>query len=479
MKAWCQVVLLMLCIIQHLSAIPDDHGRKLNSWRHRLAKNRINPNLLKTEQRQKLNPGYDMLNRETIRKRPKKPKKIAVPIVTPSPTDTDVQTTASVASIVNRDDISILNIAEMTSLTPISTEISQEQDKTGYGIIYTGNIDLLPLIYVSISILNYMGYTSYPIQIFVNGRNYENDMAECNKKLVIPFIARFPSISCEYIDDGEEHIWQRFSYKILALLRTKFQNVLFLDDDNIIIQDPTILFQSKEYLTNGAIFWPDFWGKNCDGLFENAYILYGSCLKDNGVYNILDKTYVEYDENNMKYTQSQEAAQLVIDTVKHFDTLELVLKCTESDEYQRFLHGDKDCFRFMWLNTNSSFYFTPIMPQYTGFISVDDKNESYFHRHALFQFWDNKEKPIFIHQTKWIEPMDHTLWQYYQEMTNEWSCAVINGQDRHFPFPNDDQYTIIETKTGKENGELIDYLEKEWAQHWHEYDSVGEADQSS
>lgn len=114
-------------------------------------------------------------------------------------------------------------------------------------------------------------------------------------------------------------------------------------------------------------------------------------------------------------TQSQEAAQLLIDTIKHFDTLKLVLECTESDDYQRFLHGDKDCFRFMWLNTNSSFYFTPIMPQYTGLISVDDKNQSYFHRHALFQFWDNKEEPIFIHQTKWIESMDHTLWQYYQD----------------------------------------------------------------
>merc|ERR1712130_694970 len=123
----------------------------------------------------------------------------------------------------------------------------------------------------------------------------------------------------------------------------------------------------------------------------------------------------------------------VVNTVQHHETLLAVLECTESGEYQQYLHGDKDCFRLMFLQKNSPFHYVPIQPEFTGFV-VETESNLDFRRHALFQFWESAERVMFIHQTKWIEPMDHALWEYTLKMTMEWQCPVHNGQDHIFPF---------------------------------------------
>lgn len=35
--------------------------------------------------------------------------------------------------------------------------------------------------------------------------------------------------------------------------------MLFLDADNIAVQDPTPLFSAASYNTTGALLWPDYW----------------------------------------------------------------------------------------------------------------------------------------------------------------------------------------------------------------------------
>ncbi len=44
-----------------------------------------------------------------------------------------------------------------------------------------------------------------------------------------------------------------------AMLLSQFDHVLLLDADNFAVVDPTYLFDSHEYVTTGALFWPDFW----------------------------------------------------------------------------------------------------------------------------------------------------------------------------------------------------------------------------
>merc|ERR1712087_31796 len=111
---------------------------------------------------------------------------------------------------------------------------------------------------------------------------------------------------------------------------------------------------------------------------------------------------------------------------------------------------------------NASFYYVPIQPQYTGFVH---KNND-FRRHALFQLWNDEVS--FIHQTKWIEPMDHSLWEYWQNMTDDWACAVVDGQDWIFPLDHKG-YVIRETKSRTADGALIQELEQKWIEFWFQY----------
>jgi alpha 1,2-mannosyltransferase len=35
--------------------------------------------------------------------------------------------------------------------------------------------------------------------------------------------------------------------------------VIFLDSDNVAVGDPTTLFETEEYVSTGALLWPDYW----------------------------------------------------------------------------------------------------------------------------------------------------------------------------------------------------------------------------
>ncbi|RCI02096.1 hypothetical protein CU098_003720, partial [Rhizopus stolonifer] len=52
---------------------------------------------------------------------------------------------------------------------------------------------------------------------------------------------------------------KQFQIKAAAIINSAFEQVLYLDSDNVPVQDPTFLFDTPEYQNSGALFWPDFW----------------------------------------------------------------------------------------------------------------------------------------------------------------------------------------------------------------------------
>jgi alpha 1,2-mannosyltransferase len=52
---------------------------------------------------------------------------------------------------------------------------------------------------------------------------------------------------------------RKFLAKQLAILVSSFQEVLFLDSDNLPLRDPTFLFEEPLYTQHGLLMWPDFW----------------------------------------------------------------------------------------------------------------------------------------------------------------------------------------------------------------------------
>ncbi|KAK9810503.1 hypothetical protein WJX72_011854 [[Myrmecia] bisecta] len=53
-----------------------------------------------------------------------------------------------------------------------------------------------------------------------------------------------------------------FAIKIGALMLSRFQEVIYLDSDNVPVRDPASLFESVGYQETGAVLWADYWSSS-------------------------------------------------------------------------------------------------------------------------------------------------------------------------------------------------------------------------
>lgn len=124
-----------------------------------------------------------------------------------------------------------------------------------------------------------------------------------------------------------------FSMKAAILLYTNFEEILFLDSDNIAATDPTLLFDSPAFKETGAIFWPGFTIFKLDFWKTKA---------DNPIWQLLELECTnEYE---------QESGQIMIrKTPQVYKALQLTLYFQrQRGIYSELLLGDKDTFRLAW-----------------------------------------------------------------------------------------------------------------------------------
>ena len=113
--------------------------------------------------------------------------------------------------------------------------------------------------------------------------------------------------------------------KPYAILHSPFEEVLFLDADNVPVHDPTYLFDDPRYRATGAAFWPDG-GRTPPG--SDRWRIFG----------------VDYRDE-----PDQESGQILINKKLCWSPLNLCNWYNEhSDFFYRFIYGDKDTFCFAW-----------------------------------------------------------------------------------------------------------------------------------
>ena len=61
----------------------------------------------------------------------------------------------------------------------------------------------------------------------------------------------------DYMDVGV--LKHGYQYKIFTILFSGFEQVLFLDADNVPVQNPDTVFASEAFTSTGAVLWPDYW----------------------------------------------------------------------------------------------------------------------------------------------------------------------------------------------------------------------------
>ncbi|HEY3782794.1 MAG TPA: hypothetical protein VGL56_17055 [Fimbriimonadaceae bacterium] len=155
-----------------------------------------------------------------------------------------------------------------------------------------------------------------------------------------PFEAWAPVI-LENLKTRNPRGWQN---KIFALANSPFEEVLYLDADNLSVSDPKFLFSLNEYRQKGCIFWPDLFGVD-----------EGWCIKPAAWAFLGVESQVGAE---------LESGQLLINKRQCWLPMQVVIHMNENADfyYRELTYGDKDTFRLAWTALGLSPYVVDVRP---------------------------------------------------------------------------------------------------------------------
>ncbi|PVH17484.1 uncharacterized protein CXQ87_000370 [Candidozyma duobushaemuli] len=231
-----------------------------------------------------------------------------------------------------------LGISTFGELTPKSPKWDNYQGSAGYVLIGGGKYSWLS--YLVVKQIRATG-SNLPIEVFIPTES-DNDPRFCNE--ILP---KF-NAKCNMLDSSlVEYLSLKFSingyqYKMLALLASQFENVLYLDSDLYPLKNVEYLLRSKLYQENGLIIWPDDWSRTTNPKFYEIagvevpekkvrYSEYdraqaekkGEELKDLKDYTFKDSNF--HDFENTLPNPSSEAGVMLVNKTSHLRTLLLAL----------------------------------------------------------------------------------------------------------------------------------------------------------
>jgi alpha 1,2-mannosyltransferase len=126
------------------------------------------------------------------------------------------------------------------------------------GIATTAGGSYLPVAVISIRMLRRTG-SQLPVEVFLANQE-EWDPQICG--------VLFPALNarCVVLQDifhaaGQNNSVKidKYQYKIMSILFSSFEEVLFMDSDCFPAYDPEQLFLTGPFLSTGLVLWPDFW----------------------------------------------------------------------------------------------------------------------------------------------------------------------------------------------------------------------------
>eukprot|EP00435_Cladocopium_sp_Y103_P066410 s135_g28.t1 len=191
-----------------------------------------------------------------------------------------------------------------------------------------------------------------------------------------------------------------WAVKPLALLGSRFREVLLLDADNLPVLDPEVLFDEPSYQANGALFWPDL------APFQEKMPEQWSALSG-GVW--------QSRPENIRW--EQESGQLLVDKAKCGAMLQrAATMAMHLRSLCRFLPGDggdKDLFQLAWTLESRSFAMAPL-PAAAGCLNPERASmaSGAFVGHTMVHH-SCDGTPYFLHRT--IDKHED-LWQLHWEV---------------------------------------------------------------
>jgi hypothetical protein len=140
-----------------------------------------------------------------------------------------------------------------------------------------------------------------------------------------------------------------FESKVAAVYASRYEEVLFLDADNVPVRNPEFLFASEGYRAAGSVFWVDLSPVDRPDWLPPV---------------VWDALNIPYDPT---HAPDFESGQFVIDKRRAWKGLSAARWINEhSDRYYAVVFGDKSTFRLGWAATGTPYVTPPVSPGWNG-----------------------------------------------------------------------------------------------------------------
>ncbi|ORX39591.1 mannosyltransferase putative-domain-containing protein [Kockovaella imperatae] len=167
--------------------------------------------------------------------------------------ESDFWTALSTNDIVQRR-VEIVRELEEKVLKGVSVVFDGVSTGRGRGIVLTaGNRDTVERSKFLLKQLKRVGVT-LPVEVF----HFPGEFGDWQERREIERLGG--TVKAVQGLEKEENLWKNFHLKGLAIVQSSFQEVLYLDSDNVPLRDPSHLFDGPLYIAHGrAAFWPDLY----------------------------------------------------------------------------------------------------------------------------------------------------------------------------------------------------------------------------
>jgi ADP-heptose:LPS heptosyltransferase len=263
----------------------------------------------------------------------------------------------------------------------------------GRGIVICGGgAKYFTNAWVCINMLRKLG-CKLPIELWHLG---ETEMTREMEKLVSPL-----GVKCV---DGlalqktfPARIVRGWALKSYAILHSRFREVLLLDADNVPVANPEILFETPQFKSTGAIFWPDISRRRT----KTALSIWRNC-------GLRPPREPEF-----------ESGQIIVDKERCWRALRLCLWFNEnSDFYYRYFHGDKDTFQLAFRKTGKNYSLIPTpVRQLDATMCQHDFTDRRIFQHRNLDKWDLFSRNRRI-EDFWFEEQCRN---FVQQLRQSWS----------------------------------------------------------
>ncbi len=297
--------------------------------------------------------------------------------------------------------------------------------------------------YVTIRILRDRLKSTLPIEVFYAGSDELPDVAISH--MTSKYNVKFVDLT--KIKELQGVNLKGYQIKAFSVYFSSFSEVLWMDSDNIALEDPAGLFDSELYNKHGAVFWPDYC--NMISVRRETFQVFGKKVPDTQPQPRPGKQTVWppacYDGVNTEI----ETGQLIIHKERSFSALRMLLFININHEFflKKLFHGDKMTFHYAFQAVKIKYGLTPYSPLSFGLVAPTSTG-SFFCGNTMGQRHPDNGHVVFLHRTStkfkdvssyFVGGVPPRAWTHYarQPARSSWEL-VFRGEVSPSIFVSDD-----------------------------------------